>query len=268
VYLDPVPAILRNFLYLDEGLTSEYLAQLEGGVYAEEDQSEKGTRNRAVEGGARAGPFNAKGSKGSNTEETSGRKMRQTPEGNYRRLEQVLEAEDAMQWLDAFDEAIWTGLKRGELVQVESIVKVPSLYQWTEMAASSEPLMQMMDAFGEPVDRETQEGVAALSQMAQVMKDVSVVAIASGTPRYKFICPLRRDFIRRDLASLAGECIVVGSIQRRLKPTERYSILDDMGMGGLPRAERRKVERDMKKELPDAVVTAPAAITTPLAIYR
>lgn len=268
MYLDPVPAILRNFLYLDEGLTSEYLAQLEGGVYDEEDQSEKGTRNRGIEGGGKAGPFNAKGSRGSNTEETSGRKMRQTPEGNYRRLEQALEAKDAMQWLDAFDETIWTSLKRGELVQVESIVKVPSLYQATEMAASCEPLMKMMDTFGETVDKETQEGVAGLSQMGQVMKGVSVVATASGTPKYKFICPLERDLIRRDLASLQGECIVVGSIQRRLKPSERYSILDDLGMGGLPRLERRKVERDMKKDLPDAVFTAPAAIITPLAMYR
>jgi hypothetical protein len=79
---------------------------------------------------------------------------------------------------------------------------------------------------------------------------------------------VQRQYLREDMAALDGECIVVGSLQRRLKAGERYSILDALGMGGLPRAERRKAERDMKKDMPDSVVSAPAALITPLAIYR
>jgi hypothetical protein len=62
--------------------------------------------------------------------------------------------------------------------------------------------------------------------------------------------------------------VVVGSLQRRLKVGEKYSLLDSLGMSGLPRAERRRVERDIKKQMPDAVISSPAAILAPLVIYR
>lgn len=107
-----------------------------------------------------------------------------------------------------------------------------------------------------------------MTQINEAMKEVPVVAHAAGTPRYKFICPLKREYLREDLDAVAGECVVIGSLQRRLKPTERYSLLDSLGIRGMPRDERRKAERDMKKDMPDAVVSAPAAILTPLAIYR
>jgi hypothetical protein len=262
-----VPAILRNFLYLDERLTSQYLAQLEGGVYDEEDQSVRATRSRGGEAGAKAGPLTAKAAKGSGGEESTSRTMRQTPEGDYRRLESVLEDQNALQWLDVFDDAVWGSLRRGEALMIESEVRVPSFYRVADMAAGAQPLMELVQAFGEPVDHETQAMIAGLGQINEVMR-VSVVAHAAGAPRYKFICPLKRDFLRDDLGSLDGECIVVGSLQRRLKPTERYSLLDDLGLGGLPRAERRRAERGMKKDLHDSVVAAPAALITPLAIYR
>lgn len=263
-----MPALLRNFLYLDERLTSQYLAQLEGGTFDAEDQSVTEIRNRGAEAGAKVGPLNTKGSKGSSAEETSSRTMRQTPEGRYRRLEKLLDEEDAIQWLDAFDEAIWTKLERGEALRIESVVKVPVFYTYTEMAAGFQPLMDLMQLFGEPVDDETQTAVAGMTQIGQTLKELSIVAHAAGTPKYKFICPLKREFLREELGALEGECIVVGSLQRRLKPGEHYSILDDLGMGRLPRAERRRIERDMKKELPEVVISAPAALLSPLAVYR
>ncbi len=260
--------LLRNFLYLDDRLTSQYLAQLEGGTYEEEAQSDKDARNRSSEAGAKLGLLNAKGSKGSGAEASSSRTMRQTPEGNYRRLEKLLDAEEAVQWLDAFDDDIWNKLKRGEALRVESVVKVPSIYKLTEAVGEIAPLMELMEVFGETVDQETQAAVQGMTKLGQALKDATVVAHAAGALKFKFICPLKRDFLREDLAALDGECIVVGSLQRRLKPTERYSLLDDLGMGGLPRAERRKIERDMQKKLQDSVVSPPAALLTPLAIYR
>lgn len=194
--------------------------------------------------------------------------MRQTPEGDYRRLESMLESEGAVQWLDAFDDAVWESLRRGEALMVESEVKVPSFFVAADVAVGAGPLIELMQAFGEAVDQETQAVIAGMSQINEVVRDISVIAHAAGAPRYKFICPLKRDYLRDDLSSLNGECIVVGSLQRRLRPSERYSLLDDLGLGGLPRAERRRVERDMKKDLPDSVVAAPAALITPLAIYR
>ncbi len=91
-----MPALLRNFLYLDDRLTSQYLAQLEGGVYDEEAQSTTSGHNRGGEAGAKAGPLSARGSRGQSTEESTSRTVRQTPEGNYRRLEKLLDEADGL----------------------------------------------------------------------------------------------------------------------------------------------------------------------------
>lgn len=263
-----MPVLLRNFLYLDERLTSQYLAQLEGGTYVEESQSITDARNRGAEAGAGLGGFSAKGTKGGSSEEVTSRTVQQTPEGNYRRLEKLLEEQEALQWLDAFDDEIWNALELGEALRVKSNLAVPSFVKATAMAEGVGPLMELVQAFGEKVDRETEEAIQGLTQLGQTMKDVSVVARASGAPSYRFVCRLKRDFLREDLSAMDGECVVVGTLERRLKTSERYSLLDDLGIGGMPRAERRKIERDMKKDMPDAVVSAPAAVLLPLAVYR
>jgi hypothetical protein len=263
-----VPALLRNFLYLDERLTTMYLAQLEGGVYDEEEQSHTDARQRSGGASAKLGGAGAQFGRGHTGESTTTRTVRQTPEAAYRRLEKLLEEEDAVQWLEAFDDAIWQDLKRGELVAVESDIKVPSLYHVTEMAAGVGPLVDLMRTLGEDIDDETEEAIEGISKVGQMLKDVVAVAHAAGALRYKFVCSLKRDYLREDLGNLDGECVVVGSLQRRLKVGEKYSLLDSLGMSGLPRAERRRVERDIKKQMPDAVISSPAAILAPLVIYR
>lgn len=266
--LQSVPALLRDFLYLDDRLTSQYLAQLEGGIYEEEFQSATTGRNRGAEAGAKVGPLNAGGSRGQNAEVSRTRTMHQTPEGDFRRLEKLLDDEEGLQWLEAFDDEIWNELERGETLRIESVLEISSIYQASEMASSVGPLVALMETVGETVDAETQEAISGMTRFSEALKDIPVVAHAAGAPKYKFICPLKRDYLREDLGALAGECIVVGSLQRRLKPTERYSILDSLGASGLPRAQRRQAERDIKKGASDLVIRAPAALLTPLAIYR
>jgi hypothetical protein len=56
-----------------------------------------------------------------------------------------------------------------------------------------------------------------------------------------------------------------------LRPGEKYTLLDSIpAMAALPRDARRKFARDLKneKELPDLVISAPAAVVTPIAVYR
>lgn len=264
-----MPVLLRDFLYLDERLMSNYLAQLEGGTCDEEAHSHTAARDRS---GAVSGNLGAVGGqlgRSSSGEQTTTRTVRQTPEAAYRRLEALLDEQDGVQWLEAFDDAIWRQLRRGELLAVESRTEVPSIYQATEMAAGVAPLMGVMRSVGETISDEDEQVIEGMTQLGQMLKEVVVVAHAAGAPKYKFICSLVRDAMRQDVASLSGnDAVVVGSIQRILKSGERHSLLDTLGIGGMPRAERRQMERELKKDLPDSVVTAPAAVLTPLAIYR
>jgi hypothetical protein len=47
---------LRRFLYLDGDLTDEYLAQAEGGLYSEEDQSSTASSGKGGKFGLGVGP--------------------------------------------------------------------------------------------------------------------------------------------------------------------------------------------------------------------
>src|SRR5688572_29598659 len=98
---------LRRFLYLNESLTDEFLAQLEGGLYSEESQTVTDTKERGGSLGGRVGPLEGKASKGSAGEETTERTIRQVAEGAFTRLAEHLEEQGALQPLDAFDEDIW-----------------------------------------------------------------------------------------------------------------------------------------------------------------
>ncbi len=245
-----------------------HLSQLEGGVYEEEEHSQTATEERSRGGRLKAGPVGGEMTSGAVGEHTTTRTVRQTPEATYRRLEQLLEAEGALQWLEAFDENIWQQLGRGEALAVESVLKVPSFYKAAELAEGVGPLVDLMWTLGEGPTAADQEAIEGMTALGQAVKEVAVVAHAAGAAKYKFICPLDKSYLRGELSRLSGDCVVVGSLQRRLKPCEKYSLLDSLGLGGLPRSERRKAEQDMKRGMADAVVSPPAAILKPLAIYR
>lgn len=260
--------VLRDFLYLDADAVSRSLAQLEGGIYDEEEQQRTEGRSGSGEAQAKLGPVSGRRSRGQDAEEQTRRTMHQTPESDFRRLERLLVEQDGVQELSAFDEAIWQQLQRGEVLAVEANLSVPELFRWTEMASSVGPLVGLMRAFGEEIDADTETAVSGLTQLGEAAAEVPGVARPLGAPKFKFVCPLRRDALKRDVGELAGECIVVGMLRRRFKPGERYSMLDAFGMGGLPRAERRKMEREMRGKMADAVISAPAALLSPLAVYR
>jgi len=262
-----MPAILRDFLYLDAHAVSRSLSQLQEGTYEEEEQQRTERHSGSGEAEARLGPIGGRRSRGQDAEEQTLRTVRQTPESDFRRLERLLAEQDGVQELSAFDEEIWEGLGRGEVLAIEANLSVPELFQWTEMASSVGPLVDLMRGFGEEVDAETEEVITGLTQLGKAAPKVPGVLRPLGTPKFKFVCPLRKDSIERELADLKDECVVVGTLQRRFKAGESYSLLDAFGAGRLPRAERRKAEREMRK-MSDAVVTAPAALLSPLAIYR
>lgn len=67
---------LRRFLYLDGDLTDEFLAQAEGGLYSEEDQSTTATSEKSGKVGLSAGPAAAEVGAGKGGQESRARKMR------------------------------------------------------------------------------------------------------------------------------------------------------------------------------------------------
>jgi hypothetical protein len=260
---------LRRFLYLDGDLTNEYLAQFEGGVYDEEEQSTASRSRRGAEGGVRAGPLTAGATGDSEAEEESSRLMRQTDESAFTRLTSTLEESDQVQWLESLDNPIWEQLERGEVLEIECSISVPKLVSFMVVAMQIGTASELMDVMGEKLDPESAQGLQALMAIANMFDSIPVVASALGTPEYKFVAPLNGLALRVPIDQIAGEARLFCTLDRRLRQGEEYTVLDAIpAMRSLPnRAEIDEGLREVE-ELADDAVEPPAAVVTPIAIYR
>ena len=260
---------LRRFLYLDAGLTDNFLSQAGSDIYEEEAQTQTSEKGRKLGGGLKAGPAHAEAGGDRASKVTTERTVRRTPEGAFTRLVEVLEAEDAVQYLEALDDEIWNDLRRGEAIEAECNIAVPLLIQ-IGLLLQSQPIPQIAEAFGTTLDAETETVMGQLATLIGMLKVLPVICELTGSPKYKFVVPLNPEGLTATLDDLNGEATVFGTIEKKLTGRSKWSLLDAIGLGGLPRSARREFDKDVAKAeaLRDFTVSAPAAILSPVAIYR
>jgi hypothetical protein len=269
-------SVLRQFLFLDTELVRQFLAQLEGGSYEEEAQRIRDSRGKEAAGelgasglGARAG---IRAGRTSGQEEEVERTVQQTPEAAYARLYERLQEQQAIQWLEAFDAAIWDQLRRGEVIEVEVVVAVSTFARYAQLGEQMGPLMEVMQAIGEPVDDETKTALAMFGNLGQMLGSATpFVARVPGAPEFKFVGSVTAPGLRVELDQLDGEATIAAKIQRKLTADERYTILDFIpGIRGLAAHDRAEMEKELTNspEMPDMVIDGPLAVVTPIAIYR
>lgn len=271
--------VLRQFLYRDGDQIREFLSQVEGGLFDEESRTEHVGGNSALKGGAKAGPVALGGQRGSERSEQVERVVRQTEASEFDRLYAGLEAQGGFQYLDAIDEGIWDQLRRGELLEIEAIVQPAGFDRIVELMGMAQQFMPMMDALGaDGVDPETRKLIESVSQLNEAGRPetFTVVASLAGAPAFKFACTLRGRYVLADLELLAGESTVLGKIQRKLRPGEQHLVASVFG--GLEDIMSDEDQREMVEALlgPEVrqlglaspLLEHPAAILTPIAIYR
>jgi hypothetical protein len=259
---------LRRFLYLDAGLTDNFLAQLEGGVYEEESQTTTTGQERKRGAGAKAGPLQADLSGSRTGQDVTSRTVKQVADGAFTRLAARLEEDNAVQWLEALDDGIWRQLRRGEVLELDASVSLPTVFQFTALATSAGPLLELMQATGEAIDDDAKQGMQMMSMISQLFPQVIALARPAGSPEYTFILPLDSDSLRSELPDLHGEMTVMGTIERKLRDGEQWSLLDAMGLSALPNAGEMVASLEAIKEFEGSVVRPPAAVLKPIAIYR
>jgi hypothetical protein len=267
---------LRHFLYLDDAMVGGFLGQLTGGRVDEEGHRLSATRGKHSGAEASLGMPGARlagrlGGDSADIEESS-YTVHQTPEARFALLYDILQEAQAIQALDAFDDEIWDQIRKGEMLEVETTVSVSAISRLTTLVGSIGPLMEAMETFGEPVDNETTEAIRGIEMLGSVFGTrVPAIARAAGAPKFKFIATLESGKIQVGLDELDGEATLLAKVQRKLRPGEKFTALDVIpGLSALPKSERRKLGRDLKNspEFPDVAVSAPAAVVTPVAVYR
>ena len=264
--------MLREFLYLDTGLTQQFLAQLEGGVYRAEAQSWRTEKGSSLEGGLDARVARVGGGRESSDEEAVSRTVEQTPAGEFHRLMTQLEATDGVELVEAVSDDRWAGLRRGAIVEVEAQVSMPTISHMLGLASKVQPLLTLMETLGEEVTGTDADNLAAMMSFAQMSPTVPVVASPVGSPDIRFVANLKRAALGVDVHELEGEATVVGKIRRKLADNERYAAFELFaGQNSLPTKLRKEFEASLADEtgdFSDMFVSAPAALITPIAIYR
>jgi hypothetical protein len=274
-YRSAVP-ILREFLYLDQQLVDQFLAQLEGGVSGEEAQRTREHRGKEAGGEAGASGFGAragvKAGRSSGQEEEIARTVQQTPESKFARFYDLLREQQSVQWLEALDEEIWDQLLRGEIVELQASISVSTLARFATIAQQAGPLLELVQAFGETVDDETRDAMASLRTIGPLLgSGIPITARVAGSPDFKVVATLRPPHLQVEPDQLDGEATLLAKIQRKLSAQERYTALEAIpGIRGLPAKDRREMEADLSNspDFPDMVVEGPLAVVTPIAIYR
>jgi hypothetical protein len=193
----------------------------------------------------------------------------QTLDAGFTQLADLLEAEDAVQYLEALDDGIWRQLRRGEAVELECNISVPALVQVGLLVATT-PIAEIAKAFGTEMPPESETVIQQIATIIGMLKVLPLICEISGSPHYKIVAPINPLWMRVLLDELSGEATVFGTIEKKLKPGESWGFGDAMGLGGLSRQLRREFDKDVGslEALDDFTVHAPAAVVKPVAIYR
>jgi hypothetical protein len=272
---------LRLFLYRDDTLVSQFLEQLEGGVYDEESIRTQTARTGSLKGGLSAHYVSAGASRDRSSSEESELSLRQTGASRFSRFHQLATDSSDIQTLDAMDEGIWDQVESGELIEAQVVLEVPEFLKALEFVGQASALIPFMDIFAsfegddgkplvDPEEMKTIKRQLPVAEQAVAITEEAPVPVLSNLasdPKFKFFMRLKRDkIVAENLEDLDGEARLIASIQskvERRKPTQVGQLVR-----GLPSQNREQRRRSGGTDNGTINLRYPAAIVTPVAIFR
>jgi hypothetical protein len=256
----------REFLYLDARLVEEFLAQVEGGIYDEEQEKSSSGKSGGINAGLKASVVQAGGKRDtSNTEEVA-RTRRQTPESRYNRLHEYLEESESLNTVD--DGSQYGDIKERTIVSVDCYVDVPMISRAMDNAEELANFADVMSTIApQEQNSEMTEALNAMTKIHALTGDSTVAIGEVGEGHLKFALKLKRAGLRVELANLEGEAIVVGKVEKKYPESQTYSLFNLPGSGMLNREMRRKMGAEVPS-MKEHSLEGPAAVLSVIAIFR
>src|SRR6266567_64450 len=187
--------VLRSFLYLDENIVDDYLAQFEGGVL-EGPYSTQDTTTGVKGGGAGIKAWVAEGNANVSSSSSSvvSQTIRETPVAKFTRLYDLLKIEDLIQPLNGFDAAVYGQIEPGEIVEVRGDAKLPQWEHLTKVISDFSGLIEVMKAVGQDplVDDDSNQAYQGFSALIakKAQEDTELIIAPLGSPKFKFVTKL------------------------------------------------------------------------------
>lgn len=273
---------LRYFLYRDDHIVSQFLEQLEGGFYDEENIRQHASGGNSVGVGIKAGPLgaNADRTKAHSTE--SELSLRQTGPSRFSRFHELASTDEAIQVLDACDDAIWDQLGVGEILDAGVILRVPEIVKGVRMLGRVSDLMPLFGAMGSLTDDDghplidptefatVTDKLPAMGHAAAAVEQggIPVTAALVGDKRYKLFLRLKQANLQTDDPNdLEGEARLLGTIQVKVAKGTTMEVGELLpGLPSPNRAQRRKAGATVDPSI--VTLRYPGAVITPIAIFR
>lgn len=213
--------MLRSFLYLDTDLVNDFLAQQLGDLPGDTATIRESTSTSGgVSGGLAAGPLQVGGQRGGTGEAEIMRELQSTAGSRFNHLYKLIE--DEMCQLEGFDDEIWDGVRRREIVDAVGDGRIPETFMMAQSLSGVRDLMSLLRVFSDagfvdgslPQDADNQ--LNAFEAFGEIFerRPVPFVLESIASRRHKFVTELNRSFLRKPLSDFQGELNIVGQVTR------------------------------------------------------
>lgn len=281
--MTPMPK-LRRFMYLNDELVGQFLAQVEGGEFDEQRITDQQSASSGFGGSFKAGPASAHADRGKSGSSQAETVLRQSGPSRFNRLHGILETDHELSSLNVADDDIWAALQVGEIIEVVVRLEVPEFFQTMDQMSGLSSLSPLIDAFtglaslglpGLDVSPEDLKQVTDIRQAMPAVENLSAAVAAAplpllmhlvDAPKYTFLAMLDRQLLAVATGEFDGEVSALVVVDRHVTKGKPEQVPLVPGMPQQSRAERRA--GGVNTSSGTLTLKAPAAHATCVAIYR
>lgn len=261
--------VLREFSYYDSDLVNSFLASLEGGIFDEERQKTKSTKDGKASLGVNALGLKAQAGGGLSSNQEAIKVVKQVAASQFTRLYGYIEDAKAFKEIEEMDEKSWEQLKNGDLIELRASLELASLSKLSLLLETYNQLAPSLKAMG--AETGNQKTLQSLMGMMSTNKNISMVARVAASPNYKFLIKLKLECLLATTDDLQGEFTILGKVQRKIRNDEELPAGDlFQGLNQFVNSEKyHELMQNMPPEfnLGPTTLTAPGGVLTPVAIY-
>lgn len=274
---------LRYFIYLNDEMVSQFLAQVEGGEFDEQKITDQQLSSSGIGGSIKAGPASAHADRGKSGSSQAETVLRQSGPSRFNRLHGILKKDYELTSLGIADDTIWDGLEVGEIIEVVATVEIPEFLRTMNQMSGLSALAPMFDALTDIAELgfpgldasaadlkqadDLKKAIPKVDQLAAAVASsaLPVILRLADTPKYQCLVLLDRELLRVPASDLDGQVhalVKVDGHVKRGKP-ERVALIS-----GVPQQSRAQRRAGGSSDSTTLVLKAPAARASCVAIYR
>lgn len=268
---------LRNFLYLNTKVVSDYIAAIDGYTYDEESQAIATSKENTVTGKGTVGAVSGNGSHTGKQSEEVTRSVRISDAAKFEKAYKYLQSDDndALKYYEFISETEYSNLYRDDFLEVLVTARFSKMKELTDSVKKIAELAMVFETITDQqiLDQKTTEAVNGFSALGQIKSGKGISCVFEFEDgNYPLVAYLDESYFRCEQDCFVGQAYLLCKIIRKIPKGQSIKldeIFDDIKKLPLNRAQRRNMPKNMDNpaELRD-VIKGPALVVLPIAVYQ